>query len=171
MMKIRTVFSIPIAGLAIVLLVACAHSNLQNWGHYAPDTVVTQSYEAAQLNPAYQYFYSGPDTGPTAILGLKKEYKLVTDIWQKIEPNQAALGKILDGMRTRTFGVGQSLKGYILYDHNNNPIGTWYSIFAASPSIHMLGPNEVEIYSPPSDLYERTDGGGEGAHDGGNGHH
>jgi hypothetical protein len=141
-------------GAVAVLLLGCAGS-LKNYGHYAPDTEVTGLFESGEPSPLYLYYYGGPESGPTAILGVKKDYILEERLWQKIEPNSSAYGKLLEEMRNRTLRLGQSLKGYVLYGPDNAPVGIWYSIFEAKPVVHLIGEKLIEVLGPPTDLYER----------------
>jgi hypothetical protein len=137
-----------------VLLLGCA-GTLKNYGSYAPDTEATRLFESGEQSPLYLFYYCGPESGPTAILGVKKDYVLEERLWQKIEPNSTAYGKLLEGMRNRTLRLGLSLKGYMLYGPDKAPVGIWYSVFEANPVVHLIGEKLIEVIAPPTDLYER----------------
>lgn len=139
-----------------MLLLGCAGA-LKNYGYYVPDTDTTLLFESGEPSTHYIYYYSGPESGPTAILGVKKDYILEERLWQKIDSKSGAYGEILEGMRNRTLRIGQFLKGYILYGPDKAPVGIWYSIFEAKPAVHLIGEKMIEVSSPPSDLYERYD--------------
>lgn len=141
-------------GLVVVLLLGCA-GTLKNYGSYAPDTEATRLFESGEQSPLYLYYYCGPESGPTAILGVKKDYVLEERLWQKIEANSPAYGKLLEGMRNRTLRLGLSLKGYMLYGPDKAPVGIWYSVFQAQPVVHLIGERLIEVLGPQSDLYER----------------
>jgi len=154
MMKAGKIWWFAALGVLMVLLPGCAGS-LKNYGHYAPDTGTTRLFESGEQSAQYRYYYCGPESSPTAVLGLKKEYILEERLWQKIEPASPVYGKLLAGMHDRARRVGQSLKGYLLYSPDNTPIGVWYSVFEATPVVHLIGEKIVEVIGPPSDLYER----------------
>jgi hypothetical protein len=139
-----------------VLLFGCK-GTLQNYGSYIPDTDTTRLFESGEPSPLYKYYYSGPESGPTAILGVKQDYILEERLWQKIDSKSGVYGKILEDMRNRTLRLGQSLKGYVLYGPDKAPLGIWYSVFDAMPKIHLIGEKMIEVTGPPSDLYERYD--------------
>ena len=139
----------------IMMLVAGCAGTLKNYGTFAPDTEITQLFESGKQSDMYQYYYCGPESGPTALLGVKQGYSLEERLWQKIAPQSATYGKLLEGMRNRTLRLGLSLKGYTLYAPDKTPVGIWYSVFEAMPAVHMLGDRVIEVSGPPSDLYER----------------
>jgi len=139
----------------LMLLLACCGGSLKNYGHYVPDTGTTRLFESGAQSAEYLYYYCGPESSPTAMLGLKKEYILEERLWQKIDPDSPVYGKLLSGMQNRALRVGRSLKGYLLYGPDNTPVGVWYSVFEATPVVHIIGEKIVEVIGPPSDLYER----------------
>lgn len=150
-------------GVLTVLFLGCAGS-LKNYGYYVPDTDATLLFESGEPSTRYLYYYCGPESGPTAILGVKKDYILEERLWQKIEPNSDAYGRLLEGMRNRTLRLGLSLKGYVLYSSDKEPVGIWFSVFEATPKLHLIGEKLIEVYGPPSDLYERYDDKGMSIH-------
>lgn len=154
MKRRKASFWVFIVGVMVVLLLGCAGS-LQNYGSYTPDTDATLLFESGEPSILYNYYYSGPESGPTAILGVKKDYILEERLWQKIDSESGAYGKLLEGMRNRTLRIGQSLKGYVLYGPDKAPVGIWYSVFDAMPKLHLIGEKLIEVYGPPTDLYER----------------
>jgi len=150
----RRCFGLFALGFLTVLLLGCAGS-LKNYGYYTPDTEVTRLFESGKPSSLYLYYYCGPESSPTAILGVKKDYVLEERLWQKIDPNSESYKKLLEGMRNRTLQVGKSLTGYVLYDPDKAPVGIWYSVLEAMPVVHLLGEKIIEVIGPPSDLYER----------------
>jgi hypothetical protein len=141
--------------MVTVMLIAGCAGTLKDYGTYAPDTEITQLFASGSPSTLYQYYFSGPASGPTAILGINKTYLLEERLWQKIDPNSDAYGKLLEGMQNRTLRLGLSLKGYTLFAPDKTPVGIWYSVFQATPVVHMLGDRIVEVLGPPTDLYER----------------
>ncbi len=143
-----------LCGVVWVLLWGCK-GTLRNYGSYIPDTDTTRLFESGKPSPLYKYYYCGPESGPTAILGVKQDYILEERLWQKIDSKSGAYGKILEGMQNRTLRLGQSLRGYVLYGPDKAPLGIWYSVFDAMPKVHLIGEKMIEVTGPPSDLYER----------------
>lgn len=128
---------------------------MNNYGSYAPDDAVTRHFESGIPSDQYHYYYSGPTSGPTAILGVQKEYVLEGRHWQLIDVESGNFARLLEDMRNRTLRLGLFLKGYTLSGPNNARVGVWYSVFQARPVIRHCGGSHYEIIGPPSDLYER----------------
>jgi hypothetical protein len=154
MQKVKKTSCFMLLGVLVLLLSGCAGS-LKNYGTYAPDMDATGLFESGKPSALYKYYYCGPESGPTAMMGVKKDYILEERLWQKIDLESGAYGKLLEGMRNRTLRLGKSLKGYVLYGPDKAPVGIWYSVFEAMPTVHLIGEKLIEVLGPPSDLYER----------------
>lgn len=63
----------------------------------------------------------GPHSGPTAILGIKKDYVLEGNLWQPIPDDGKAFANLLGDMSNATFRIGQTLRGYKLYNPEGGP--------------------------------------------------
>ena len=61
---------------AVFLLPGCPG----NYGRIQKDAGINQSFVNAAVKPDYNYFYSGPEGIPSAILRIRKEYQLVSEI-------------------------------------------------------------------------------------------
>jgi len=131
--------------------------SMKNYGYYAPDTEVTKMFAACDQSPHYQYYYCGPKSGPTAILGIEKGYVLEGNLWQPIPDDREIFTNLLDDMNSAVFRIGQTLRGYKLYSSEGIFLGVWYAIFSATPVIHMQGENRIAVYGPPADLYRRDE--------------
>ena len=130
---------------------------MKSYGYYTPDTEVTKMFVTHEQSPHYQYYYCGPKSGPTAILGMKKDYVLEGNLWQPIPDDGKIFANLLGDMNNAAFRIGQTLRGYKLYSPEGTNVGVWYAIFAATPVIHMQGENRIAVYGPPADLYHRDE--------------
>jgi len=138
----------------MITLGGCA-GFMKDYGYYVPDTEVTKMFAAWEQSPHYQYYYCGPQSGPTAILGVHKDYVLTGDLWQSIPDDGEAFANLLGDMGNATLRIGQTPRGYKLYDPDGIILGVWYAIFSATPVIHMQGENRLAVYGPHADLYRR----------------
>lgn len=116
---------------------------------------VTAEFEKYVVRPGYQYFYSGSDAYPNAILGLDKRYFLTNDLWKPVALTQAKLKDWVDYMQEKTVFSKQPLHGFVILDDKGNQIGVWYSVLRAITLIRVrLEPeSRVWIDTPPQDVY------------------
>ena len=136
-------------------LVSCAFSH---YGNIAPDEAVTKAFESYQMAPDMNYYYSGSDVIPNAVVGLKKEYTIEPDLWKPIT-DPKAFRDMVDEMKRRAMRVvTDQFFGFTIRDDNGNPIGVWYSLLRARTYVEMGKDKTVVIKTPPLLLYEREGG-------------
>ncbi|MCX5905814.1 MAG: hypothetical protein NTY64_01125, partial [Deltaproteobacteria bacterium] len=71
--SLRTILSV--AGIATLLFcVGCMGAVYKNYGQITPDEKVTKAFESYQLKSDFNYFISGSDVYPSALIGLDKTY-------------------------------------------------------------------------------------------------
>jgi hypothetical protein len=137
---------VTICVLAIpILLSACS-------GHYGSlkkDHLVNDSFLATTVLPDHRYYFSGPESLPTAILGIRNGYELLSDQWTPFYPSETLLRKQVDSIRFHYRGrVRLYPYGSTIVDCRGNAIGVWYSIWDWTP-VHCLGDNQINVYPPP----------------------
>jgi hypothetical protein len=151
--------------LCIMLCIAflsCSASRgmlVKNWGKIMPNDQVKKDFESYQVSPDMNYFISGSDVYPNAILGLDKAYILDSTLWKKVDLNQASLKELVTYMKNRAIGFGQFQFGFAVLDDQGKQIGVWYSLLSASTGVKMKGDNKVMIYTPDQNTYERFEDG------------
>lgn len=157
MQRRRTVTFCAMWVAAALLLVGCASLHSRNYGMMTLDSNVKESFETYQVYPNYNYYVSGPDFFPHAILGLDKAYKLESDLWKPVDMTASKLREIVSGMKetVRHLDVRLTLYGFALIDDKGKQIGIWYSINAATTSLWTKDDNTVIIITPPIDTYFR----------------
>lgn len=138
-----------------------------NYGSIIPDAAVTKDFEAFQINPDMNYYYSGADTHPNAIMGLKKNYALDSGIWKPIEAQPKVLKEMVTGMKTKVLVAGTSQHGFIMKDDKGQQIGVWYSMLGVNTVIKTGKDNTVMVYPPALNtpdgvIYKEEIGGGAG---------
>jgi hypothetical protein len=139
------------------ICISCAAGNvaLKNWGKIVPDSDVKKQFEIYQIKPSMNYYISGSDVYPNAILGLNSDYTLISTLWKKIEITPAMLQTIVTDMKFRAFNIGQDQFGFVVLDNQGKQIGIWYSLLSATAPVKMKGDKEVVIYTPDIDTYEK----------------
>jgi hypothetical protein len=149
--------------VVLVLLpsAGCTGSLFKNYGSIVPDRAVTNAFEQYQVNPKYNYYISGSEVYPNAIIGLDKAYALEPDLWKPVEMTPQKLRELVqymhDKVSTITFGL--SLHGFAMFDDKGKQIGVWYSILEAKTSLKMKDERTVEIITPDIDTYLKYEDG------------
>ena len=70
-------------GLLLLGLMTVFSGCFENYGRLRLSKEVDQTFEKGIVLPDYNYYYSGGDARPWAILGIEKSYKLRTTQWKK----------------------------------------------------------------------------------------
>ena len=145
--------------ILMVLTSAACMTSLNNYGQIAPDRNVTNVFKTYQINPNYNYYISGSDTHPNAIMGLDKAYKLEPDLWKPVDMTPQKLRELVIDTENylRSMDIRLVLQGYTISDDQGKQIGIWYSILAATKSVMMKDDRTVIIITPDIDTYLRYD--------------
>lgn len=144
--------------IACAVFISCAAANealTKNWGKIVPDNEVKNIFETYQVGSDFNYYISGSDVYPHAILGLNKAYILDSTLWKKIELTEAMLQVLVTDMKSKALDSGISQFGFAVLDNRGKQIGVWYSILSATAPVHMKEDNKVIIYTPDPDTYEK----------------
>jgi hypothetical protein len=141
--------------IVLCFFIGCAGAH---YGSIVPNAAATKAFEAFQTDPDMNYYYSGPEANPNALIGLKKSYALNSDLWKPIDPQPKVIKELITGMQNIAFVHGESQHGFIIRDNKGNTIGVWYSILRARTFIKMGEGNQVEILTPDLILFRTGDG-------------
>jgi hypothetical protein len=133
----------------------CTGSLFKNYGRIEPDGAVTNAFEKYQVNPKYNYYISGSEVYPNAIIGLDKAYALEPDLWKPVEMTPKKLRELVQYMHDKASNVsiGLALHGFVMLDDKGKQIGVWYSILEAKTSLKMKDDRTVIIITPDIDTY------------------
>lgn len=126
------------------------------YGSINPDKGVQQKFDAYQMEPEMNYYYSGPDAYPNAIIGLRKQFVLDNNLWKPIAPNPEIFKRLIQNMQDKARWTGAPQFGFIMKDHQGQPIGVWYSILSIKTMVVKMGKdNLVNVYTPELFIYPR----------------
>ena len=110
--------------VAVVVLVLMAAGCNQNYGRFSMDTQVSQAFRTGTVQPEFNYYYTGRDTMPYAIIGIDRTYTVPSRYWIPFEPEPDKLkemsGNMYWKMRYDPYG------SYILAS-DGTIIGVWFS--------------------------------------------
>jgi hypothetical protein len=157
----KTIWKAPcriFASVVLCFFIGCVGAN---YGSIIPDKAVTNTFEAFQIDPDMNYYYSGPDAYPNALIGLKKSYMLDSDLWKPIEAQPKVFKELIMAMQTIALEHGTFQHGFIMKDNKGQTIGVWYSILRATTLVRMGEGNKVEVFTPDLILFKRQEATGE----------
>jgi len=141
--------------LALMLSAGCGAFSLKNYGDMRPNGSVMASFENYEAIDGLEYYFSGPDSGPTALIGIDKTYIFENELWHRIDDPASELKEIVRNMKWRASEYALDLFGFDIRDNQGNDIGDWYAILDSMMPVKMTGEKHVTVYPPPNDIYER----------------
>jgi len=136
----------------------CAGLRMSGYGHIKPNRDITQAFENYEVKPDLNYYVSGRDLHPGAIIGIDKRYTLVTKMWKKRELTTETMKALVLKMQTKARDLVIFLYGFNILDEEGNDIGDWYSIHRATTNVKRIEDNQLIIPPPPFDIYEENFG-------------
>lgn len=130
---------------AILMVVGCTGS--KQYGRYRIDDQVKADFEAYRVFPQYAYFFSGPQNFPRAIIGVDKNYELVSRFWKPIDLTERQLTKWIQNITH--VGVGShKFDGYTMLAPQGDPVGIWYSSREFT-NLYVVGDKQITVTPPP----------------------
>ena len=127
------------------LFVGCATSG--NYGTLQRSQELNQKFLNSEVLPDYNYYISGGDVRPNAILGIYKDYQLVSKLWEPVQISSAQLERFIQAIDPESYrGPVGYYAAYIL-GPGGKTVGIWYSI-QNTTTIKFLGGNKIEVYTP-----------------------
>ena len=152
----RKIFLSSFFIMAILLMfscLGCAGLFSGKYGTILPNTNAAKAFESFQISADLNYYISGSDEYPNALMGLNKKYTLDSEFWKKIDPSPKSFRELVLQMQFRSRQIGEYQYGFAIFDDKGNQIGIWYSILLARAPVLMKGDRHVEIYTPDIDTY------------------
>jgi len=130
----------------------------RGYGGLDLDQRTTRAFETFQIKPGLNYYYSGSDVYPNALIGIDQKYKLEpADLWKKWTPTEQAFKEIISQMQGRASSIGHSQYGFNILDDRERVIGIWYSIITAPTTVKIIDEQTVLIHTPDLDTYTKHD--------------
>ena len=121
-----------------------------NYGTLKRDQELNRMILAYEVIPDHNYYFSGSSDRPNAILGIHRDYQLVSQLWSTAQINSAQLAKWIGNIAPENYrGPSGYIAAYIL-DPDGKKVGIWYSIMNTT-TVEFLEGNKIKVNSP--DLY------------------
>jgi hypothetical protein len=124
-------FSAAIISFSIIIMLLSGCS-LSNYGQLKSNKEVTEAFENYQILPNLKYYYRGTYSRPIAIVGIKENYELSSNLWVKIDPNSKDFQALIEKVSLQGSGGIVNPWGFIILDHSGRDVGVWYSAIRAA---------------------------------------
>jgi hypothetical protein len=139
--------------VAAALILAVWRFSDGRYGKLRPSSEAAAAWETFRIDPEKNYYLSGSDVYPSALLGLDKTWTLETELWKRREMTVEEMRELVGNMRARALEQGTLMHGFDILDEKERKIGEWYSLPGMSIVIRPMGENRVSITTPPLDAY------------------
>ena len=151
---IRTIFLSVLCLLSASALFGCS----ENYGRLQRSREADQIFTSYQVLPDHQYYFTGPEGRPDAIMGIQNDYILETTQWTQFDASEVILKKWVD---TINFHYNTSARfwpyGFVILDPEGSRLGIWYSIWDWT-TVLRKDDNRIQVFPPgKNDFFE--DGG------------
>jgi hypothetical protein len=120
---------------------------MANFGSMERSQKINEVFESYQVLPNYNYYYTGGQNNPKAIMGIHKDYNLKTSSWTLMDSlTSDTLKKRVDGMTNE--GQGLKAYGWVIFSPNGEKVGVWYSML--DQTTVKFGDNKEIFVSQPN---------------------
>jgi len=135
----------PLFLFAIILLLSSCQAGKS--GHLRINNDVTATFEKCTVLPGYDYYYSGSDVQPEAILAVKTSYTFEKGLWKAIKLDKKQLCDWMYMIDPTYRNVRNRYDGYNILSAEGKDIGLWYSREKRA-TIKELEDGKLVIYTP-----------------------
>lgn len=108
---------------------------------------VNDIFESGEIISEYNYYYSGPESRPRAIVAISKDVSFEQDLWNAVEPSEDLLDRWNLHINNRYQESNFYFGAYIL-DPVGRRVGLWYSYETLPTIIWSEEDKKVTIYTP-----------------------
>ncbi|MFC1515925.1 hypothetical protein ACFL7E_04105 [Thermodesulfobacteriota bacterium] len=129
--------------MGLMLLTGCVAN--ANFGNLKRNNETTKAFTTYQVLPDYQYFITGPNGRPYAIMGLYNDYKLYSKLWQPVNPTEQQMRTWVNSKMYG--GLGHLPSGYNMFGPDGKQIGILYSMWS-DIRFSITDGNQVTVITP-----------------------
>ncbi len=135
--------------LVVLLLASCAATPDPKSSGVVTSREATDIWHSYEIYPNYNYYYSGPDSQPTYIIGIDDQYQLISKLWKPVDLTPEMLKNWLNFTRPRV-GYSQSPYGAFIMGPGGERIGLWYSVrdWRLKGSATVAENSQVSVITP-----------------------
>jgi len=143
-----------VIALSIGLIVFFASRSGENFGMLRPSADATADFQSSRMVPDHDYWFSGPESYPIAIIGVEKRFRFDSaGHWVKIN-GEEALKRLVTGMQSKALQMNRNPSGFEMVDQRGERIGEWYSAPGIQAVIKRTGIDSVEVWPPSAEKPE-----------------
>lgn len=113
-----------------------------NYGRFKSSLEVEKIFKSGQVLSGHQYYYSGSNTNPDAVMGIHQNYALDDEFWNKAGDIQKELKSWVEQIN-----INLMASGYYIMTPDGKKIGVYYSPWSTGP-VKMGDNNQVIIHLP-----------------------
>ena len=144
--KTRFLFYSLIPAMTALIFAGCS-TPLSGRLQSSPE--VTEIFENSRILPDHQYYASGFQRIPYAIIAVDNNYQLRVGRWKPIKMDSVSLNQLVYRME-HVFSLNP--RGAWILDHEGNRLGAWYSS-RYQTTVKREKENRIVVVSPePPDL-------------------
>ena len=136
-MDIQIVIALVIIFIASIALIRWRAD--ARYGKIKPSRDVTTAYEYFSVHPELNYYISGSDTYPNAIIGIDKAWILESGLWRKKDLSSQDMKELVQNMRSKALEQNIMLHGFVIIDNQGRKIGDWFSIMGLNLTVEIKG--------------------------------
>lgn len=153
-MDIQILIAVGIIAIAFITITRWRIST--RYGKIRPSQDVTTAYECFSVDSNLNYYISGSDTYPNAIIGIDKTWTLESDLWRKKDLSSKSMKELVQNMQSKAAEQNIMLHGFVIFDNKGRTIGDWFSIMGLIMTVEVTGEKSVIVYTPPIDTYRNS---------------
>ncbi len=146
----------PLSAAVIFIAVVASACGAGNYGSVRLSREVEKLFESYQVLDHYNYFYSGSDAIPDAIIGIHEDYVLQSQLWKPVDLTREQLQEWIFLM-TDHHVYSAMTYGAELLDSEGKTIGIWYSPYDQTV-VKMVDDRKVVVHTPVGEPFERKKG-------------
>jgi hypothetical protein len=121
----------------------------ESYGMLKPSEAVTAAFESHLAAPGLDYWFSGPESQPVAIIGVERRFRFDSaDQWMRVNAEEESLKRLITSMQSKALQSNRNLRGFEMVDQRGERIGDWYSALGIQALIKRTGIDSVEIWPP-----------------------
>jgi hypothetical protein len=135
--------------ITLVVLLVCAGCATAPAGRLESNPEVTRAFQNNEIMPNHQYYISGFQTLPYAIIAVDENYQLRPSRWTPIDMNPEVLNVLIYRM-DQVYSLNP--RGAWILDSEGNRLGAWFSS-QYQTTIRRQKDDQITILAPdPPDL-------------------
>jgi hypothetical protein len=153
-MSIQIIIILCIGLLTVIVLATRIAGG--RYGKLRASEDALEAFTSFRVDHHKNYYTTGSDAFPNALMGLNKDWSLESDLWKKRNPIDSGLQELVSNMQHKAAEKMLFLHGFDVLDNRGEKIGDWYSVLGLHITIRISGEKRVSISTPPLDTYQEN---------------